>query len=102
MEMRKGLSLRFKVFLLFAGAALAIVVPALLLIANAVEKRAYASATEALDDAAAALQQNWISRGQNLAQPAQWSGKWEYRPNMPHSNEKCDVAVARKFLEDFK
>ena len=33
-----------------------------------------------------------------LAQPAQWSGKWEYRPNMPHSNQKCDVEVARRFL----
>lgn len=51
MEMRKGLSLRFKVFLLFAGAALAIVVPALLLIANAVEKRAYGNATETLSQA---------------------------------------------------
>ncbi|HET7232178.1 MAG TPA: ATP-binding protein [Longimicrobium sp.] len=71
-ELRKGLSLRFKVFLLFAGAALAIVVPALVLIANAVEERAYASATEALDDAASALQQNWSFGGQNLAQPAQF------------------------------
>lgn len=33
-----------------------------------------------------------------LAQPVQWSGKWEYRPNMPHSNQKCDLEVARKFL----
>ena len=69
--MRKGLSLRFKVFLLFAGAALAIVVPALVLIADAVENRAYASATEALDDAAAALQNTWSIGGQNLAQAAQ-------------------------------
>ena len=35
-----------------------------------------------------------------LAKPAEWSGKWEYRPNMPHSNQKCDVEVARKFLQD--
>jgi hypothetical protein len=34
-----------------------------------------------------------------LAQPAQWSGKWEYRPTMRHSNQKCDVEVARKFLQ---
>ncbi len=33
-----------------------------------------------------------------LAQPVQWSGKWEYRPNMRHSNQKCDVEVARRFL----
>jgi hypothetical protein len=31
----------------------------------------------------------------------EWNGKWEYRPNMPHSNEKCDLEVARKFLSDF-
>jgi len=33
-----------------------------------------------------------------LVRPVQWSGKWEYRPNMRHSNQKCDVEVARKFL----
>ena len=36
-----------------------------------------------------------------LTRPAEWSGQWQYRPNMPHSNEKCDVNVARKFLSDF-
>jgi uncharacterized protein DUF6152 len=35
-----------------------------------------------------------------LTRPVEWSGHWEYRPNMPHSNEKCDVNVARKFLSD--
>ena len=35
-----------------------------------------------------------------LTRPVEWSGKWEYRPNMPHSNEKCDLEVARKFLRD--
>jgi hypothetical protein len=35
-----------------------------------------------------------------LAKPVQWSGKWEYRPGMPHSNQKCDVEVARRFLLD--
>ena len=34
-----------------------------------------------------------------LAKPGEWSGKWEYRPGMPHSNQKCDVEVARIFLE---
>jgi hypothetical protein len=33
-----------------------------------------------------------------LTGPVQWSGKWEYRPTMRHSNQKCDVEVARKFL----
>ena len=37
-----------------------------------------------------------------LARPVEWSGQWTYRPNMPHSNEKCDLAVAHKFLGDFK
>lgn len=37
-----------------------------------------------------------------LAKPVEWSGQWVYRPNMPHSNEKCDLNVARKFLQDFE
>lgn len=36
-----------------------------------------------------------------LARPVEWSGHWLYRPNMPHSNEKCDLEVARRFLGDF-
>jgi hypothetical protein len=36
-----------------------------------------------------------------LTRPVEWSGQWQYRPNMPHSNEKCDLDVARKFLGDF-
>ena len=35
-----------------------------------------------------------------LSQPFQWTGRWEYRPGMPHSNQKCDVDVARRFLTD--
>src|SRR5215470_8840347 len=35
-----------------------------------------------------------------LARPVEWSGQWQYRPNMPHSNEKCDLEVARKFLKE--
>jgi hypothetical protein len=35
-----------------------------------------------------------------LTRPVEWSGQWLYRPNMPHSNEKCDIEVARKFLRD--
>jgi hypothetical protein len=34
-----------------------------------------------------------------LSKPGEWSGKWEYRPRMAHSNQQCDVEVARKFLE---
>jgi hypothetical protein len=35
-----------------------------------------------------------------LTRPVEWSGQWLYRPNMPHSNEKCDVEVARKYLKN--
>ncbi|HYR89350.1 MAG TPA: DUF6152 family protein [Terriglobia bacterium] len=35
-----------------------------------------------------------------LAKPVEWSGQWQYRPNMPHSNEKCDLEVARQFLRN--
>ncbi|HLG54399.1 MAG TPA: DUF6152 family protein [Vicinamibacterales bacterium] len=33
-----------------------------------------------------------------LAKPVEWSGKWEYRPTMKPSNQKCDIEVASKFL----
>ena len=36
-----------------------------------------------------------------LARPVEWSGQWQYRPSMPHSSEKCDIEVARRFLRDF-
>ena len=36
-----------------------------------------------------------------LTRPVEWSGQWQYRPTMPHSNEKCDIEVARRFLRDF-
>ncbi len=35
-----------------------------------------------------------------LAAPGQWTGKWEYRPGMPHSNQKCDIELAQRFLKD--
>jgi len=37
-----------------------------------------------------------------LTRPVEWSGHWEYRPTMQHSNEKCDLETARKFLRDSK
>src|SRR4051794_450035 len=67
----KGLSLRTKVFFLFAGAALLIVVPALLLIANRVEKQAYRTATETLDAVVLQLASNWPQRADNLLKDAQ-------------------------------
>lgn len=35
-----------------------------------------------------------------LAAPVEWSGEWLYRPQMSHSNERCDLEVARRFLDD--
>jgi hypothetical protein len=33
-----------------------------------------------------------------LAKPVEWSGKWEYRPAMKPSGEKCNTEVASRFL----
>lgn len=33
-----------------------------------------------------------------LATPVEWSGKWEYRPAMKPSGEKCNTEVASRFL----
>ena len=35
-----------------------------------------------------------------LTQTAEWSGRLQYRPGMPQSNQKCNVEVARRFLND--
>jgi hypothetical protein len=35
-----------------------------------------------------------------LTKPGEWSGKLEYRPGMPQSNQKCNVELARRFLND--
>jgi len=35
-----------------------------------------------------------------LTGPAEWTGRLQYRPGMPLSNQKCDVEVARRFLND--
>ncbi|HLL84601.1 MAG TPA: ATP-binding protein [Longimicrobium sp.] len=66
----RRLSLRAKVFVLFAGAALLMLVPALLLIADAVEREVYARATGQLSDALEELRNDWTSRDDHLAQSA--------------------------------
>ena len=66
----RRLSLRAKVFVLFAGAALLMLVPALLLIADAVEREVYARATGQLSDASGELRQDWATRDENLEQSA--------------------------------
>ncbi len=40
-----------------------------------------------------------VEDSEYLARPVEWTGQWEYRPNMPHSNEKCDLDSARQFLK---
>jgi signal transduction histidine kinase len=62
----RRLSLRAKVFFLFAGAALLTVVPALLLIADAVETAVYARATTDLEEAADRLRNGWADREEAL------------------------------------
>lgn len=66
----RGLSFRTKVFMLFAGAALLIVVPALVLIAQAVERQVYERATGELALAEQTLAGNWYSEGMSLQDAA--------------------------------
>lgn len=35
-----------------------------------------------------------------LSEPVIWTGQWLYRPQMEHSDEVCDLEVARRFLND--
>ncbi len=37
-----------------------------------------------------------------LAEPQTWSASWVYRPGLPHSNERCDVEAATRFLDDLQ
>jgi signal transduction histidine kinase len=69
-SLSRGLSLRTKVFFLFAGAALLIVVPTLGLIARAVENRVYERATEELEGAGGVLANNWRLRDELLLREA--------------------------------
>lgn len=66
----RGLSVRTKVFLLFAGAALLTVVPALVLISRAVEERVYERATDDLQRASEALRSYWGVQDEALQEVA--------------------------------
>jgi signal transduction histidine kinase len=66
----RGLSLRTKVFFLFAATALLIVVPALLLIARAVERGVYERARDELNGAGVSLRTAWEREGSLLATSA--------------------------------
>jgi hypothetical protein len=37
---------------------------------------------------------------QYLTKATEWSGTWQYRPEMKPSNEMCDISTAQKFLDD--
>jgi signal transduction histidine kinase len=62
----RRLSLRAKVFVLFAGASLLMLVPALVLIRRAVEKGVYARATNEMRGAVADLESDWSTRDEFL------------------------------------
>jgi signal transduction histidine kinase len=66
----RRLTLRAKVFLLFAGGALLMLVPALLLIASAVERGVYARATADIGLAVSRLRESWQYRDENLRNAA--------------------------------
>src|SRR5688500_8869920 len=66
----RGLSLRTKVFFLFAVTALLIVVPALLLIAQAVERGVYERARDELNGGGVSLRGTWETTDMRLATSA--------------------------------
>ncbi len=66
----RGLSVRTKIFLLFSGAALLTVLPALVLISQAVENRVYERATEELTNAIDALDTYWERQNDALQESA--------------------------------
>lgn len=52
------------------------------------------------DDRKTLIYSGTIEDPEYLNGPIEWSGQWLYRPQMSHSNERCDVEVARRFLDD--
>lgn len=66
-----GLTLRAKVFLMFAATSLLIVAPALLLIAQAVERGVYERARDELSTARVSMVNQWEAREQGMVNTAQ-------------------------------
>lgn len=52
------------------------------------------------DDGKGLVYSGTIEDPEYLTEPVEWTGQWLYRPNMPHSNEVCDVPTAQRFLDD--
>jgi signal transduction histidine kinase len=73
----RNLSLRIKIFALFAATALAIVVPTLLLIADAVERGVYERARDELSVATGSLLSQWDTRDQLLPAEARARARTE-------------------------
>jgi signal transduction histidine kinase len=90
-----GLPLRTKVFFLFAGAALLTVVPALVLIARAVEDRVYERATDELARAGEALVVNWDLEDEVLLQDARLRA---LEPNVVEPLLEGDTLRLRRLL----
>jgi signal transduction histidine kinase len=67
----RGLTLRAKVFLMFAVTSLLIVAPALLLIAQAVERGVYERARDELSSARVSMVNQWEAREQGMVNTAQ-------------------------------
>jgi signal transduction histidine kinase len=92
---RRKLSLRTKVFFLFAGGALLTVMPALVLIARAVEQRVYERATEELARAGEALAVNWELEDEVLLQDARLRA---LDPAMVEPLQEADTVRLRRRL----
>ena len=52
------------------------------------------------DDRKQLLVETRVEDPDYLTAPAAYAGEWLYRPAMQHSNESCDLDVARRFLDD--
>ncbi len=91
----RGLSVRTKVFLLFAGATLLTVAPAMVLISRAVEARVYERATGDLRSASEALRSYWSVQDEALQEVARRVARERRAAELLQSD---DTAALRRFL----
>jgi signal transduction histidine kinase len=89
------LSVRTKVFFLFAGASLLAVVPALILISQAVEDRVYERATQELVSASEALRTYWSVQDEALQENAR---RIALEREVPELLAAGDTAALRRTL----
>src|SRR5688500_7339984 len=92
----RGLSLRAKVFLMFAATSLLIVAPALLLIAQAVERGVYERAREELDGAGLNLRSQWDFRDELLATAAE---RWARDSDLSDAWQAGNLTRVRRILQ---